>query len=101
MNVARSADAGCITWGSTPNLRSKAGATRPSIISSPSGFFGRSANRKGALTEPVFTESPWGNEKQVEVFCYDCHRSSSTHLARNYRFLCTLVTLMMRGGAVA
>ena len=36
-------------------------------------FFGRSANRKGTLTERVFAECPWGQEKQAGVFCYECH----------------------------
>jgi hypothetical protein len=36
-------------------------------------FFGRSANRKGTLTERVFAKCPWGKEKHLEVFCYECH----------------------------
>jgi len=33
-------------------------------------FFGRSANSKGTLREPIFVECPWGQEGQSQVFCY-------------------------------
>ena len=36
-------------------------------------FFGPSANRKGILSERVFAECPWGQERRAEVFCYECH----------------------------
>lgn len=36
-------------------------------------FFGRSSNRKGTLTEGIFTDCPWGSEGETVVFCYECH----------------------------
>jgi hypothetical protein len=36
-------------------------------------FFGRSANRRGVLTQRVFAECPRGKERHAEVFCYECH----------------------------
>jgi hypothetical protein len=31
------------------------------------------AQPQGTITERVFTECPWGREKTVGVFCYECH----------------------------
>ena len=36
-------------------------------------FFGRSANRRGTLKERIFDRCPWGQERQAEFFCYECH----------------------------
>ena len=36
-------------------------------------FFGRSANRKGELREPIFKTCPWGLEGKSKEFCYECH----------------------------
>ena len=36
-------------------------------------FFGRSSNRRGTVTDGVFSSCPWGHEGQTAVFCYDCH----------------------------
>jgi hypothetical protein len=36
-------------------------------------FFGRSGNRKGTVRTTVFKACPWGQEKEHNVFCYDCH----------------------------
>jgi hypothetical protein len=36
-------------------------------------FFGRSRNRTGKKTDPVFSSCPWGVEGQSAVFCYECH----------------------------
>ena len=54
-----------------PTKQGRSHATRHHFVAER--FFGRSANRKGTLTERVFAECPWGKEKHAEVFCYECH----------------------------
>lgn len=54
-----------------PTVRGRSHATMHHFVAER--FFGRSANRKGTLTERVFAECPWGKEKDGEVFCYECH----------------------------
>jgi hypothetical protein len=36
-------------------------------------LFGRSSNGRKTVTGPVFTECPWGLERQFAVMCYECH----------------------------
>jgi len=36
-------------------------------------FFGRSTNRKGTQREAMFDGCPWDHEREVAVFCYECH----------------------------
>ncbi len=55
----------------TPTKQGRSHATRHHFIAER--FFGRSRNRRGTITERVFTECPWGKEKDAGVFCYECH----------------------------
>jgi hypothetical protein len=55
----------------TPTKQGRSHATEHHFVAER--FFGRSANRKGTLTERVFAECPWDQEKQAGVFCYECH----------------------------
>ena len=54
-----------------PTKQGRSHATRHHFVAER--FFGRSANRKGTLTERVFAECPWSKEGDTEVFCYECH----------------------------
>jgi hypothetical protein len=36
-------------------------------------FFGRSANRRGDIREPIFKDDEWRLEKKTAVYCYECH----------------------------
>jgi hypothetical protein len=54
-----------------PTKEGRSHATRHHYVAQR--FFGRSSNRKGTLTERVFAQCPWGQERRAEVFCYECH----------------------------
>jgi len=49
----------------------RAGATKHHFVAER--FFGRSGNRKGTVTAPIFTICPWDCEGQNLVLCYECH----------------------------
>lgn len=36
-------------------------------------FYGRSANRRGDIREPIFKDDEWRLEKTTAVYCYECH----------------------------
>jgi hypothetical protein len=54
-----------------PTVAGRSHATRHHYVAER--FFGRSANRRGTVTESVFKECPWGEEGKTVVFCYECH----------------------------
>jgi hypothetical protein len=39
----------------------------------PERLFGLVANRRGANSEGMFGDSPWGREDQATVYCGECH----------------------------
>jgi len=54
-----------------PSVRGRSHATKHHYVAER--FFGRSANRRGEVREPVFRKCPWGFEGEAGVYCYDCH----------------------------
>lgn len=54
-----------------PTVRGRSHATRHHHVAER--FFGRSANRRGTIREPVFAECPWAAEHTTSTFCYECH----------------------------
>lgn len=54
-----------------PSVEGRSHATRHHYVAER--FFGRSSNRRGTITEPVFKDCPWGQEGNTVVFCYECH----------------------------
>lgn len=55
----------------TPTPNGRAHASKHHFV--PERFFGRSANRRGEVRQPVFAAPPWGHEGECGLFCYDCH----------------------------
>ncbi len=54
-----------------PTVEGRSHATKHHFVAER--FFGRSSNRRGTVTEGVFTSCPWGHEGETAVFCYECH----------------------------
>ena len=54
-----------------PTVKGRSHATKHHYV--PERFFGRSANRKGTVREPIFKECPWDSENKTVLFCYECH----------------------------
>lgn len=54
-----------------PTIEGRAHATKHHHVAER--LFGRSANRRGDLRDPVFSTCPWDAEGQTETFCYECH----------------------------
>jgi len=54
-----------------PTPEGRAHATKHHYVAER--FFGRSANRRGEQREAIFDSCPWNLEKQVAVYCYECH----------------------------
>ena len=55
----------------TPTVKGRSHATKHHYV--PERFFGRSANRKGTVREPIFKQCPWESEGKTVLFCYECH----------------------------
>ena len=58
------------TYGS-PTVEGRSHATSHHFVAER--FFGRSSNRRGEITDGVFSSCPWGHEGETAVFCYECH----------------------------
>ena len=54
-----------------PTIEGRSHATKHHFVAER--FFGRSSNRRGTITEGIFSACPWGHESKSEVFCYECH----------------------------
>ena len=56
-----------------PTTEGRSGASEHHFVAER--FFGRSRNRRGVKTAGIFTalSSPWGDERQSDIFCYECH----------------------------
>src|SRR5271165_6323198 len=56
-----------------PTIEGRSAASKHHYVAER--FFGRSKNRRGVETEGIFTalSSPWGDERQSDIFCYECH----------------------------
>ena len=54
-----------------PTIEGRSHATKHHFVAER--FFGRSSNRRGIVTDGVFTSCPWGHEGETAVFCYECH----------------------------
>ena len=54
-----------------PTIEGRSHATKHHFVAER--FFGRSSNRRGTVTEGVFSACPWGHERETAVFCYECH----------------------------
>jgi len=57
-----------------PTIEGRSHATKHHFVAER--FFGRSSNRRGTVTDGVFTSCPWGHEGETAVFCYECHEES-------------------------
>ena len=54
-----------------PTIDGRSHATKHHFVAER--FFGRSSNRRGTVTDGVFSSCPWGHEGETAVFCYECH----------------------------
>jgi len=54
-----------------PSAEGRSHATKHHFVAER--FFGRSSNRRGTVTDGVFSSCPWGHEGETAVFCYECH----------------------------
>lgn len=54
-----------------PTAEGRSHATKHHFVAER--FFGRSSNRRGTVTDGVFSSCPWGHERETAVFCYECH----------------------------
>ena len=54
-----------------PTLAGRSHATRHHYVAER--FFGRTQNRRGTQRTRLLQQCPWGMEREVVVFCYECH----------------------------
>src|SRR3546814_7212101 len=54
-----------------PSAEGRSHATKHHFVAER--FFGRSSNRRGTVTDGVFSSCQWGHEGETAVFCYECH----------------------------
>jgi hypothetical protein len=56
-----------------PTVAGRSHATKHHYVAER--FFGRSSNRRGTITEGMFSSCPWAlvHEGESVVFCYECH----------------------------
>lgn len=55
----------------TPTVAGRSHATKHHYVAER--FFGRTANRRGAVRDRIFAACPWGMEEKGDIFCYECH----------------------------
>jgi len=54
-----------------PTIEGRSGASKHHFVAER--FFGRSKNRRGTKTKGIFATYPWGHERELGLFCYECH----------------------------
>jgi hypothetical protein len=54
-----------------PTIKGRSHATKHHFVAER--FYGRSGNRPGTQSDPIFSECPWGLEGKSDVYCYECH----------------------------
>jgi len=54
-----------------PTIKGRSHATEHHLVAER--YFGRSRNRPGTTSDPIFTDCPWGFAGASSTFCYECH----------------------------